>query len=567
MKIPTQSLGLTGYVIASVMNADGSIAREYPLVRNLWLDQGLDRLSTVLIADAFDVCAKGTSQDATLESPSGTYTLSGGTVHRVSGSRDFTADDRHKLIRSANGKEALISAYTDATHVDVVGVGLASLVNFTTQAIDIYSVQLTKLTNEAFCTFSTETITKVDANATVTATGAAFASTDVGRAIFVGGTSGDPYAERYSVATYISATQITVDRTAGEFTGRRLIIYTPQPGDIALTPISRTSVTSSVTGENGKTDNLTTGERTLTRTFVFAPEPEYIEYRSSDDSGTFTWSSTSVTRTAGARNFTNADVGKYLKFSTNEFCKITARSSNTVVTVDRSPAVTITNGTVTALYGGRSYDGILFSDSDNPDTNANIIVRLEDVSGNSDPVFILGPNPEFPGQQLKVTYICKATVGPIVATGRAVAGISDPANVMSSNKFGTSVVEAIALSSIADSGETLTDFDVLEPAVAGAVALSPSFVALDPLSGPDRGAGSQSVSMEAAGYTNGDFSKLYEGTFGINDAIATNWRTLGIFDVNSLAFAFTWLFESAQIKTGEVIIVIRFRKSWNRNLA
>ena len=56
-------------------------------------------------------------------------------------------------------------------------------------------------------------------------------------------------------------------------------------------------------------------------------------------------------------------------------------------------------------------------------------------------------------------------------------------------------------------------------------------------------------------------------TFEITDAIATNWRSLGLYDTDTEQFAFTWLFAANQKKDGEHTLTIRFRKSWARDLS
>lgn len=570
------SIGLTGYAILSVLNPDGSTARTYPPVKNLWLDQGLDALARVAIPEAFAVAAKGTSQDATKEvvHVSNTYTLAGNTVTRNTSPgtpRDFTADDVGKLMRVTVTPfaELMITAFTDATHVDVVPVGILPMpAVFSAKNIVIYNVQLTSLTNEAHLSKPTETISKTEADATITASGSIFSASDVGKAILVVATDTEE-AMRFKIASYTSGTSVEVDSILGEFTDREFRIYSPQPGDSDLTPLSRTAEVSTVIGENGTTDikvgTAFTGERDLKRTFIFAPEPENIEYLPSGDT-TLTWTGTAVTRAAGTRNFTADDVGKYIKATNGEYAKITAFGSSTAVTVDRAPAATIT-ATHFTLYGYNSYDGIAFSDSSDPADNINILIRLESNLGVVTPVLLLGSNPELPGQQLKVTYVCKAFVGPNTVSGTFAAPITDPNSIMSSSKLGKSAVEGLALASIDSSGDTQLDFAVLEPSIPGHLGISAVSAPSTIFVITDRTAGMESTPMEALGYTNGQFSQLYEGTFQINEANAVNWKTIGIYDPDTNAFAFVFIFNSFQKKTGEIVLVIRFRKTWNRDLS
>lgn len=72
-----------------------------------------------------------TGQNITLTTPSdqtetvtGTYSRSGATVTRVTGARDFTADDVGKVIHfNDDNVEAFITVFTDASHVDVDETG------------------------------------------------------------------------------------------------------------------------------------------------------------------------------------------------------------------------------------------------------------------------------------------------------------------------------------------------------------------------------------------------------------------------------------------------------------
>jgi hypothetical protein len=473
------NIGLKGRVKVSVIGADGKTVLERPWCRNLLLDQGLNNLETVVIADLFKYAAKGTGTTATKETVPGansfTLVASTGVLTRTAGTRDFSADDVGKLIRQADSPftEGIVTTFNSATEVILRAVGQTSLANYTAKDILIYAVD-----------------------------------------------------------------QVGLDAESGD----------------------RTNTYGAASGDNGYAD--TDEVRVYTRTFVFPAQAEDEEDIA--DTNTFSRSGTTVTRDAGTRDFTAADVGKYIYFDTaTTLTKITALIGVTQVTVADSGTI----ATQTAkLYGFTSYGEIGFSNLSAAGDNLNIRVRLEDGGGASDPVVVEGENPETPGQQLKVVYELTATLSPAASTPLNWA-ISDTGNDMSANKNGDYAIENIALSTISTGGDTGTNFAGLEPATAGEVALSSSSAALVAFAGPYRGAGAVFVAMEAEGYTADSFTQLYSGVFGLNDAIATNWRSAGIYDSDSDLFALTFVFDAAQTKDADHTLTLRFSKTWNRDLS
>ena len=476
---------LKGLVKVDVVDHNGQVVRAGRWQRNLVLDQGLNQLAETLICDLFKYAVKGNDAAVMKETVGGggTYTLNTtlNTVTRTAGTRDFTANDVGKLIRSANGKECIIESFTSATVVGVRPVGTDTLTAYTNQAIVIYAVQKVGMDTES----------------------------------------------------------------------------------------DRTNDYSIITGENTTTRNG--GVWTHKRTFLFASEPANIE--DPDASNTYTWAGTTVTRNtspATPRDFTSADVGKYILFpATGEFCKITARTSNTVVTVDRAPVLAHTN-VAGRFYGFNSYSHIGFSHTDTAGDNLNILVRLENGSGVATPVLALGENPETPGQQIKVTYQMTVTFTPTTSASGS-GGIYDPNSDMSATKNYTAVLEAVAASYIAGDGDTVIDSAGLEPSVGGEVAMSPTSNALVPLTSnsvaPDRSLGAQSIGMNVDDYVPDTFTRTVSGTFGINDAIGTTYRSIGIYDSDNRQFLYTMLFTTAQKKPGTHQLILRFRKSWNRDLS
>jgi hypothetical protein len=330
----------------------------------------------------------------------------------------------------------------------------------------------------------------------------------------------------------------------------------------------RTGNYSSIVGEN-TTTTASGNIRTFKRTFLFDPEPSNIE--TPDVSNTYTWTGTGVTRTAGARDFATGDIGKYIKFpSTGEFCKISSRTSATVVVVDRAPIATHTSLNIT-LYGYNSYSHIGLSDLAATGANLNVMVRLEDGSGNPSPVLALGENPEVGGQQVKVTYSLVVTFSPVATQSGTGLFSGDTAAMGGASRAGSWVLEAIASSFVASDGSTDISNIGLEPYAGGDMALSISSAALVPLTGssvpPDRSAGAQFVGMTPNGYVAGSFTNTYSGTFGVTDAVGTNWRTMGIYDEDSKQFLWTYLFTNAQKKPATHSFTLTFRKTWNRDLS
>lgn len=100
----------------SVLNSDGSVARQLPRKRNLILDQGLDAIASTPWADVFTVAVLGTGTTPTKrDSGATTFTRTGSTVTASAGF--FEAADVGRLLKFDSGEEVRISAYTDPTTV------------------------------------------------------------------------------------------------------------------------------------------------------------------------------------------------------------------------------------------------------------------------------------------------------------------------------------------------------------------------------------------------------------------------------------------------------------------
>lgn len=100
----------------------GRVIRQGKWQPNLILNSGLDRIATESWYAQLTYAVAGTGNTPTKDlpdDPGDTYSQSGTTVTRISGTRDFSAGDIGKLIRWSGGQEATITAYTSATVVTV----------------------------------------------------------------------------------------------------------------------------------------------------------------------------------------------------------------------------------------------------------------------------------------------------------------------------------------------------------------------------------------------------------------------------------------------------------------
>jgi hypothetical protein len=351
------------------------------------------------------------------------------------------------------------------------------------------------------------------------------------------------------------------------YTDKDIILYNVHQVGLVAELGARTNEYGAVTGDNSTV--TASNVRTLKRTFIFPAVPEQKEEVSTTHpTATYSQSGTTVSQLSGARDFTAADVGKYIYWTVGEtLSKITALTDPTVgaTQVSVTPSNTI-GAQAVDIYGFVSYGEVGFSHTGTAGDNLNVRVRIEDGGGLSDPVVVEGENPLTPGQQLRLVYEVEIAVTPEVSTP-GTALISDPGSAMSSNKNGDYVVERMALSAVDTNGGTNLDYTTLEPATAGQAGLTPATGPLVPLDGPDRSTGAYGVDLVADDYIANSFARTYEGIFGINDAISNGWRNLGLYDPASETFPFVFHFDAQQVKTAEFSIVVRFQKMWNRDLS
>lgn len=370
------------------------------------------------------------------------------------------------------------------------------------------------------------------------------------------------------ITSVIGVTSVNV-RAVGQgsladYTTKNVVYYHIQDVSIygGTMGIPRSNTYGTDTDDNKTTD--VDNVRTLKRTFIFNPVDEQLE--TPDVSNTYSRSGTTVTKTAGARVFTADDVGKYIYFITDAvLTKITGYTSGTQVTVADSGTVAAQN---IKFYGFVEVGEVGFSDLQTTGSNLNIRVRLEDGSGNSDPVPVDGANPSYPGQQLKIVYELSIAVTPNTSQA-GTAAITDTGNNMSANKTGHYCVEKMALSAVDADGATNLSYATLDPGSVGYMALSPSSAAIVPLNGPDRSSGAVPATLQISRpvYVAGSYTRVYEGTFGLVDANASNWRTMGLYDLDSETFPFVFLFTASQTKDSDHVLTLRWRKTWSRDLS
>ncbi len=546
MKTPI--LGLKGRVKPSVING-GALVIEGSWTRNLWLDQGLDQIAETAICECFAVAVKGTGNDPTLEDLTGgseTYSITNGasTITRTAGTRDFTTDDVGKLMRFSTTPfaEFTITAFTDATHVDVSPNADATVSN---KKIRLYSVQQTGLEAEVGRTITYSAVSgenktvKVGNVATHTRT-------------FIFPTE-DTLIENVPSTNTYSQTGTTVERESGtrDFTVDDVgstILFQQSGIEVEITAFTDADT---VTVNNSET-NL--------------DQPIVLTKANSDKvetpAGTNTYSRAGavVTRAAGTRDFTSGDVGKIIHFNTsNVEAKITVFTNATTVTVDTSGTLAAQN---IRLYGFTDYSEVGFSHSEETDENLNVRVLLDT------PVRVYVSTPLRASDQLKLTYECTVTVEPDTATVGSLTGIiSDPGNLMSGNKSGKSAIESFAVSVVSTDGNTDLSFADLEPFYEGFAALSLDTEALAPLTTNVRTNGVASVDMTADSYTQGSFLKTFQAIFGLNDAVGTAWRSLMIHDPESGSAIYTFLYDANQKKDGTHTFSVTFQKAWGRDLS
>lgn len=210
-----------------------------------------------------------------------------------------------------------------------------------------------------------------------------------------------------------------------------------------------------------------------------------------------------------------------------------------------------------------TYQEIGFSNLGTAGANLNIRVHL--ASG----VAVLGPVGSTPGQNLKVIYEMTITVTPDTPTVNNLDSvIADSGNAMSANKNASFCIETFATSTVGAAGQTVTNLIDLEPSYAGSMALSTDNSALVFASNNQRLANNFSEPLSLSGsYTPGSFTQNFIGTFDVNSANMTGFRSLMLYNTASQNAILTYLFTTAQTKDASHSLTITWSKSWGRTLS
>lgn len=155
----TQQLSFKGRAKLSVLE-NGIVVRETDWINNLILDQGLNNLSTVLIADLFRYCAVGTGVLVTQRTGTGNASMTNGDATITAASANFSADDVGRLVRWTSGAdtdyEATIASFTDSTHVEATVVAPETI---SAGTFKVFYVEQTGLVTEAARTGDLSTAT------------------------------------------------------------------------------------------------------------------------------------------------------------------------------------------------------------------------------------------------------------------------------------------------------------------------------------------------------------------------------------------------------------------------
>lgn len=535
-------LSLTGRIKAQVLNA-GIPVGEPIEARNLWLDQGLDNLASFFLCDLFRVCAKGTGITATTEdltASANTYSisLSGTTLTRTAGSRDFTSADIGKLAHFTSVSEFYITAITDTTHAVVSPAAPVALTN---QKMVLYSVGQTALSAEVdrTQTYSQSAGDNSTSDSTNTRTFQRSFIFDTEDTVTVFVSSGNTYTQSVTTVTRATGTRDFVS------------------GDIGKT---LTFLAANVSGVIQSVGSTSTVSLNTSNTVTTAGAIKLVQPSPSIETvtGTYSRSGTTVTRASGSRNFSSGDVGKVIHFITaNTEAKITVFTDTTHVTVDVS-------GTISAqsigIYGFTDYNEVGFSQTIEQGSNINIRIVLASA------LRAYVSTPLRVSDQVKITYSCQLQASPATTTTGTLSGtIIDSGNAMSSDKTGAYAIETFATSTVSTTGETNSNQADLEPSYSGNCALSTDSSALAPYTNKAIASGA-TVPLVPHSYSPGSFSRDFTATFELADGNGTNWRSLMVYDSGAGLSAWRFLFNRSQIKDGAHTLAATFTKSWGRSL-
>lgn len=141
-----------GVAICRVINPDGSIAYETKPTKNLVMYPGITTMinGSRNFNGMMTYCRAGTGTTPNSESRDGTFSRTGTTVSRSTGTGVFSAADVGRVIKFGSGEEAYITGFTSSTEVEVRESGsivATSIVVWDTARTDLenYVLQTTTL--------------------------------------------------------------------------------------------------------------------------------------------------------------------------------------------------------------------------------------------------------------------------------------------------------------------------------------------------------------------------------------------------------------------------------------
>lgn len=306
------------------------------------------------------------------------------------------------------------------------------------------------------------------------------------------------------------------------------------------------------------------------------------------------------TVTANNPIFVAGDVGNVIHWTGGEEATITAFVSTTVVTVANSATVgaavfkiyrtnqtalsaevkretqysqkaadnTTTDHTATQAYrrmrrsfifaaetATTTYKEIGFSDQSAAGANLNIRIDLNGASAN-----MVVPIT----RRLKAIYELQVNLEPDtvqVSASSLISGIDTSADT------GHFVLEALNLSSINSSGDSVTTTADLEPAADCVMAFSSNAAAVVAFSGATRRTNVTVVPLTKAAYNTGDYTLSLSGTFDLADTNRTDLRSLMLYDQSGERGAFTFLFDNPVTKDPDHTMTVNWTKTWARTLS
>ena len=534
------TIGLNGSAQLSVIQAGREIRRCEP-VRNLIMDQGLDKLATMPICDLFlhALVGLGSTSNESAQKP-GQYLLSSiGTVSKDTGAIDFTSADVGLIMKFVSGGTTFYSR--------VKTLVSASQVTISPRPSSLLLATCTPLRNQQTALdreFARSNTYSQAAGDNITQSPSAGVRTH--RRVFVFAPFTQATETRDFTCSAASGT-VTITAGAGRFDtsdiGKTLFFRTARAEGV-ITNVATDGTTCTINNNNVYTSQ---------QVILLGLKDENLGgiYRQDNGSGA---AGSIVTRVSGSRDFRPSDVGKKLYFVTaNVDATITGYTSPTVVTVSVSRLLTPQAAT---LHGYMDVREVGFSETGTVGSNLNIRIPLPA------PVRVMGATPASPSEQLKVTYTMTVSVGPIPPASVSPGGIiSGGFNAGSAQH----AIENVQLSTINPNGTTNATETDLEPFDESHLALTTDGQALVGGTGVSRNQNVVLTPLVGASYTPGSFTRTYTGAFPPTEGTRTDWRGIMLYNPVTQRPGYTFLFTVAQAKPSDYNLSLTFTKSWDYN--